>query len=596
MKIRKNCVLAASALVLAWTGQAQAASVINNGYEVANTVNGTLTNSTAFSFQPVNLIADESVSLISSTIVGDFGAAARASIGAVASVSFAASLQNSVATSVTSRGTVRGFSGLDNSGRSLSFLSNNSGFSTLKSTFGEGDVQANLDTQLFAGARLRLTGCFVGCVSTNAVDFGIGNPDPIRVLGYDSTTNSVAFLGETQTGALPRRYDGGFASPISAELNALDLSGSTGSGFALTYHSEQRLAGAFVDVAQVLADTFDVPQAALQGSVLGFDYTTVSAKIGIALNAVYDATVRPAEAMTTYIFSANMEMFDRVTETWSLIGKTETLANNFTAILRPFDPNIQSVSVLPLADQVININSNLALKVALEDHVRLLEVHGNGLDAGPLFSHDGQIVLASVGSFSSSTSVLSRTALQSFTLDFAGSSGDPVQDPGSVAGDFIFIPRGNNGIPNVESGGMFLVTNNNTEACNGTNYAGCIIDPSFQPIMVERFLRFDTLANLSSYVYSTSFENYGAIFNAQEGTYGQQGTTEQLLTALQNLPSAGQSYQLQPQIAFNANPWVATPNGAVPEPGTWIMMIFGFGLIGSTMRRRNRPSLKVSCA
>jgi PEP-CTERM motif len=26
--------------------------------------------------------------------------------------------------------------------------------------------------------------------------------------------------------------------------------------------------------------------------------------------------------------------------------------------------------------------------------------------------------------------------------------------------------------------------------------------------------------------------------------------------------------------------------GAVPEPATWAMMLFGFGLVGSTMRRR----------
>jgi PEP-CTERM motif len=32
-------------------------------------------------------------------------------------------------------------------------------------------------------------------------------------------------------------------------------------------------------------------------------------------------------------------------------------------------------------------------------------------------------------------------------------------------------------------------------------------------------------------------------------------------------------------------------NNAVPEPATWTMMIFGFGLVGSTMRRRSKASL-----
>jgi PEP-CTERM motif len=37
-------------------------------------------------------------------------------------------------------------------------------------------------------------------------------------------------------------------------------------------------------------------------------------------------------------------------------------------------------------------------------------------------------------------------------------------------------------------------------------------------------------------------------------------------------------------IGFTAN--VSAPVNAVPEPATWAMMLFGFGLVGSTMRRR----------
>ena len=38
--------------------------------------------------------------------------------------------------------------------------------------------------------------------------------------------------------------------------------------------------------------------------------------------------------------------------------------------------------------------------------------------------------------------------------------------------------------------------------------------------------------------------------------------------------------------ALIAAPAFATPVGAVPEPGTWAMMIFGFGLAGTAMRVR----------
>jgi hypothetical protein len=185
MKFGKSWLLAVSAIALAWTSEGRAASVINNGYNVSNSVTGSLTNSSQFRFNPIDFVADESIGYIADTFAGDFGASARARIGAVLDIQFAASLTNSVSTAVNSRGTVRGLSGLDASGRSIAFVNNNSAFSNLKSTFGEGDVRANLDTQIFAGARLDGRLCFVGCAGGNILNFSIGNPDPIRVLGYD---------------------------------------------------------------------------------------------------------------------------------------------------------------------------------------------------------------------------------------------------------------------------------------------------------------------------------------------------------------------------------------------------------------------------
>ena len=39
---------------------------------------------------------------------------------------------------------------------------------------------------------------------------------------------------------------------------------------------------------------------------------------------------------------------------------------------------------------------------------------------------------------------------------------------------------------------------------------------------------------------------------------------------------------------------VAVVSGAVPEPATWAMMLFGFGVVGSALRRRNRSAIAVA--
>ncbi len=39
---------------------------------------------------------------------------------------------------------------------------------------------------------------------------------------------------------------------------------------------------------------------------------------------------------------------------------------------------------------------------------------------------------------------------------------------------------------------------------------------------------------------------------------------------------------------------VAVVSGAVPEPATWAMMLFGFGVVGSALRRRNRAAIAVA--
>ncbi len=595
MKIGKRWMLVASALALVSAGKAQAASVFNQNYNVANTVSGALTNNASFSYTAIDQLFDQPIGAVSCGRFGCYGAEVRATFGAVLKFQGGVNLSTAVSTALTTRGNQRAFAGLDASGRSLAFLNNTSGTSFVKSTFGVGDVKANFDTQIFAGAQLNARACLAGCIRGNLVDFSIGNPDPLRVLGYDSTTNSVTFLGNTQTGALPRHYNGGGGLPISAELNALNLSGSTGVGATVGYHTQQRLAGAFIDVAGVIAKQFGVPQAALRGSVLGFNYTTISANVGIALNAVYDATVRTGAAATTYISSNSLEAFDLASNTWTAIGKRFTLDNNKFSTIRPVDPNLQSVSVLPIARQAINISARLDLQAVLEGHIRVLEVHGNGIDAGPLFRADPSLVLGSIGRFDSFKSLDALTALQPFKLDFTGSSGITPPDAEAFGGEFIFIPRTDIVANPNGQGALVLVLNFNTAGCNSDTFVGCIFDTSFAPMRVERRTQLDDFGVLQ-YTYSTSFSQYNGISSLAEGAYGQQWSIEQLMASLQDLPPPGSGYDLPPQIAFNGTPWTQLPPGigpldGVPEPTNWALMIAGFGLVGSALRRKAKVSV-----
>jgi hypothetical protein len=43
-------------------------------------------------------------------------------------------------------------------------------------------------------------------------------------------------------------------------------------------------------------------------------------------------------------------------------------------------------------------------------------------------------------------------------------------------------------------------------------------------------------------------------------------------------------------INVGQGPVITPPNGAVPEPGTWAMMLLGFGIIGRAMRNRRRQA------
>ena len=332
---------------------------------------------------------------------------------------------------------------------------------------------------------------------------------------------------------------------------------------------------------------------------MGFNYTTISAKVGIAVKTVYDVAVSTASTVTQYFFTSPVEYAsDGFGFNFTPVGQNVTLANNQTYLFRPVDPNATSVGVFPISRLSLNVNAKLDLQAALESHVRLLELNGHGIDAGPLFRDDRMLPIGSIGSFRTSTVLQSGTALQPFRLDFLAAGGPAprlasISNIGALGADgiepsslgergFLFIPSSGDREHNNESGAVFLVINFGADGCDDFSYDNCVADPDFEPVPVARFASIDADGN-TVYTFSTSFQDYNDILNLEEGAYGEQTSDEQLLASLQFLPPRGSDYSLPDQIAFNTTPWVTN---AVPEPASWALMIAGLGLTGAAMRRR----------
>ena len=78
-----------------------------------------------------------------------------------------------------------------------------------------------------------------------------------------------------------------------------------------------------------------------------------------------------------------------------------------------------------------------------------------------------------------------------------------------------------------------------------------------------------------------TFDNLGGALTALGSRYGAPGTSGALATIVDNGTTR-----------YGAGSFIA----AVPEPATWAMMIFGFGMIGFAARRKHRQTVRVTYA
>ena len=219
--------------------------------------------------------------------------------------------------------------------------------SALKSVanVGTGQVDAALNATAFAGAYLYGKACVYHCLEGDIAKLGVGEPADLHILGYHSATNSVTFLDKVIPDALPRDYASD-TLPITAHLNAINVSGTSTGQNGNSFHTAQEFAGAYVDVAKTIGQVFGLPDEVFSGSVLGVNYTTLSAKVGLGINAIYDVVTSNLSSEVNYRFSAPVQVFNDDTGKWGAPKTNILLLSDKGVFLRTAAP-VAHLSILP---------------------------------------------------------------------------------------------------------------------------------------------------------------------------------------------------------------------------------------------------------
>jgi hypothetical protein len=431
--------------------------------------------------------------------------------------------------------------------------------------FGKGSVKAEVGANLFLGGELRGDACLGVCFNPDPDDriynLGVGSSKTLSIFSYDSTTNSATFLGQQQTGVLPKDFQAD-TLPISAHIAPVDLSGATALG--TSFKTTQEIGGVYVDVAQAVASVFGIPNEALSGSLLGFDYVTLSAKLGLAFDLVQQVTTK-IKTFTRYVFSSPVEL--------KRLGDTEfgapttsiSVEAGEAVILRA--GNTASLTVLPETFVTGTIDTSISLNAVIKAPIKLLEIKGNGLKVGPLWQANLQQPILSVEALTDKAFFFTTGSLGApLTFNFLTDEPPPA---GGYPG-FVFFPVDNGSGDGETSFGFYTkVLNFGSEDCNDQRQLGCIQDRLTTPVFTQRRRVLDADGQ-PLFSFSTDFTVGDRLAGMPRGAYGLQSDMAQLERRLTSLP-------------FNDYSLASLP--AVPEPTSWTMLILGFGLVGAAAQR-----------
>ena len=455
-------------------------------------------------------------------------------------------------------------------------IGSNSSFTQHSLATNAGVFQATNDAYANLGAGAHLVGCVVICDST---DLGVGTgPNGItaHLLDYNSVANTATILGNTTVGALPQTY----ASPdniFSATLSAPDLSGASQSGganLAALYSSHPLGAGA-VDVAAAVGEALGLPPEVFKDSILGFNYETVGAYIGAAINLAQVVVMKPLVLDHLYHFSSPVEVWNDVSQTWgSAVSSLSLLPDQFVQVRAPGALNL-GITVENRAS--FKTFTTLELEAVLYAQLVLFHIDGHGLDQSLLnavynFAQTGvfgvdderNTPLASVYEPPINLSFSQELAIGPCTFSCP-------EQTGYVT--LIRIEPGS-GSPadQISDNTIFRVLNFGAAGCNATTSVACLIDSSAPP----KFFRSRMVMRDGQLVQEVSNDFATADAVVAAGDTGPRDTAAETV-ALQTLLAATYPGGRAPNIDVSAG---------VPEPAAWTEMLLGFGLLGALARRR----------
>lgn len=430
--------------------------------------------------------------------------------------------------------------------------------------FGKGSVKANVGANLFLGGELLGDACLGLCLNPDPdgriYNLGVGSSKTLNIFSYDSTTNSASFLGQQQTGVLPKDFQAD-TLPISAHIAPVDLSGAAALG--TSFKSSQEIGGVYVDVAQAVASVFGIPKEALSGSLLGFDYVTLSAKLGLAIDLVQQVKTT-ISTFTRYVFSSPVELKRLGDTEFSAPTTSISVEAGEAVILRA--GNAASLTVLPETFVTGTIDTSISLNAVIKAPIKLFEIQGNGLNVGPLWQANLQQPILSVEALTDKAFFTTTGSLGSaLTFNFLTDETPPA---GGQPG-FVFFPVEDGGGDGTTSFGFYTkVLNFGSEDCNDQRQLGCIQDRLTTPVFTQRRRVLDADGQ-PQFSFSTDFTVGDRLAAMPRGAYGLQSDMAQLERRLTSLPFTDYSLAVLP---------------AVPEPSSWTMLILGFGLVGTAAR------------